>query len=107
MCRRLLQPGRVPGSPLNSRMDCLRCVVAGRVQGVFFRASTRNQAQSLGLTGHVRNLPDGRVEVVACGAQAAVEALQDWLWQGPPQARVTEVHCETSTAPVHDGFSVI
>lgn len=88
-------------------MVCLRCLVAGRVQGVFFRASTRKQALALGLTGHVCNLPDGRVEVVACGEQAAIEALQSWLWQGPPHAQVDDVSCESCTAPVRDGFSVI
>ena len=45
-----------------------RCLVAGRVQGVFFRASTRARAEALGVAGHARNLPDGRVEVLACGS---------------------------------------
>ncbi|WJW76130.1 acylphosphatase [Thiohalobacter sp. IOR34] len=72
----------------------LRCWVSGRVQGVFFRASTRDQARRLGLTGYARNLPDGRVEVVAVGEPAALERLRDWLWQGPPAARVEDVRCE-------------
>ncbi len=88
-------------------MDCLRCLVTGRVQGVFFRASTRKQAQQLGLTGHVHNLPDGRVEVVACGGQAGLEALQAWLWQGPPHAQVSDVSCESCKAPASDGFSIL
>jgi len=88
-------------------MSCIRCLVAGRVQGVFFRVSTREQARRLGLSGTVRNLPDGRVEVVACGGQAAIEALQAWLWQGPPHAQVSEVNCETCEAPVSGGFRVI
>ena len=71
-----------------------RCLVAGRVQGVFYRASTRNRAHSLGVTGYARNLPDGRVEVLACGTPAAVQALCDWLWQGPPAAHVTAVDAE-------------
>ena len=71
-----------------------RCVVAGRVQGVFFRASTRARAEALGVVGHARNLPDGRVEVLACGSAAAVQALCDWLWRGPPAAEVTAVDCE-------------
>jgi acylphosphatase len=73
---------------------CVRCLVAGRVQGVFFRASTRNEAQTLGLTGYVRNLMDGRVEVVACGDKEAVETLREWLRKGPPDARVSGVACE-------------
>jgi acylphosphatase len=71
-----------------------RCFVAGRVQGVFYRASTRSRAQSLGVTGYARNLPDGRVEVLACGAPDAVRALCDWLWEGPPAAHVTAVEVE-------------
>ena len=71
-----------------------RCLVAGRVQGVFYRASTRARADALGVVGHARNLPDGRVEVLACGPAAAVQALCDWLWHGPPAAEVTAVDCE-------------
>jgi len=72
-----------------------RCLVAGRVQGVFYRASTRARAQSLGVTGYARNLPDGRVEVLACGSASAVQALCVWLWEGPPAAHVTAVDVET------------
>lgn len=75
-------------------MACVRCYVSGRVQGVFFRASTRERARSLGLAGEVSNLPDGRVEVTACGSQAALDALQQWLWEGPSQAVVSDVQCE-------------
>jgi acylphosphatase len=71
-----------------------RCLVSGRVQGVYFRASTRDRARSLGVTGHARNLPDGRVEVLACGPRARVEELCNWLWQGPPAARVDAVAVE-------------
>ncbi len=65
--------------------------VSGRVQGVFYRASTREQALALGLTGYARNLPDGAVEVLACGDAGAIEALERWLWEGPAAARVAEV----------------
>jgi len=68
-----------------------RFLVSGKVQGVFFRASTCEQARRLGLRGHARNLPDGRVEVVSAGTQEAVDALGRWLQRGPPQARVEEV----------------
>jgi acylphosphatase len=85
--------------------QCRRCRVTGRVQGVFFRASTREQARRLGLTGHARNLPDGSVEVLACGEPEAVEALVSWLWQGPPHAAVTGVDCENVVpSPVPEGF---
>jgi len=69
-------------------------VVAGRVQGVFYRASTRARAETLGVTGHARNLPDGRVEVLACGQREAVEALCRWLWQGSPASHVSAVEIE-------------
>ena len=71
-----------------------RCLVAGRVQGVFYRASTRERARELGVTGYARNLADGRVEVLACGDATAVQALCDWLWQGPPSSQVTSVQVE-------------
>ena len=74
-------------------MSCRRCYVSGRVQGVFFRASTREQAVSLGVCGYARNRPDGRVEVLACGPDTAVQRLCDWLVQGPPGARVSAVTC--------------
>ena len=77
---------------------CRRWLVSGRVQGVFFRASTRRTAEALGLTGTARNLADGRVEVVACGAEAALDALAAWLHDGPPAAQVTRVE-----ASIHDG----
>jgi acylphosphatase len=70
---------------------CARFLVSGKVQGVFFRASTRDEAQRLGLRGYAKNLPDGRVEVVACGDVAAVAELEQWLAHGPPAARVDGV----------------
>lgn len=68
-----------------------RFVVSGRVQGVYFRASTRAQALRLGLAGYAKNLPDGSVEVVALGELAKLGVLADWLWQGPPAAQVSAV----------------
>lgn len=72
-----------------------RCLVAGRVQGVFYRATARSRAELLGVTGYARNLADGRVEVLACGEPGAVQALCDWLWEGPPVADVVAVETET------------
>ena len=74
---------------------CLRCYVSGRVQGVGFRYAAADQALNLGVTGYVRNLPDRRVEVLACGEERAVNALRNWLWQGPQLARVSDVRSET------------
>jgi acylphosphatase len=85
---------------------CVRCLVAGRVQGVFYRATTRNEAQCLGLTGYAKNLMDGRVEVVACGDKEAVETLREWLRKGPPDARVTGVACEFIDFQDYSQFTV-
>ncbi len=65
--------------------------VSGRVQGVYYRATTCEVAKRLRLTGWVRNLPDGRVEIVAEGPEDALKALIDWCWEGPPLARVEDV----------------
>jgi acylphosphatase len=72
-------------------MHGARFIVGGRVQGVFYRASAREQALELGLTGHAKNLADGRVEVLAFGSLASLDALEAWLRIGPPAARVSEV----------------
>lgn len=81
--------------------------VSGRVQGVFFRAETEAQANRLGLTGWVRNLPDGRVEVCAFGAPAKLSALRDWLKRGPPMAHVLKLECEPVPYEEHPGFRVL
>ena len=83
-------------------------LVSGRVQGVYFRASTREQALRLGLSGHARNLEDGRVEVLAVGEADAIASLAQWLWQGPPQARVSDVSrgARETQDPV-SGFAVM
>jgi acylphosphatase len=75
-------------------MICKRSFVSGRVQGVFYRATCRAKAESLGLTGYARNLVDGRVEVVACGEEAKVNGFVTWLWEGSPASRVTDVATE-------------
>lgn len=75
-------------------MACRRFKVSGRVQGVFFRASTRDVAVPMAITGHAINMPDGSVEVLACGERAALQKLQQWLHEGPPMASVTSVAAE-------------
>ena len=69
----------------------IRAVVHGRVQGVFYRDSCRNEARRLGVRGWVRNRPDGTVEVVAEGPRDRVDRLLTWCRQGPPRAHVTAV----------------
>ncbi len=85
---------------------CLRCYVSGRVQGVGFRYATAEKAANLGVNGYVRNLPDRRVEVLACGEERAVVALRNWLWQGPQPARVSDVRCETLPSQSVQGFRI-
>lgn len=72
-------------------MICKRCIVSGIVQGVFYRASTAKRAAQLGLTGWVRNQPDGSVETKICGDPAAVAEMLRWLWIGPDRARVDDI----------------
>lgn len=71
-----------------------RCTVHGKVQGVFFRASTRKVALELGLSGWAKNCADGSVEVLAKGPHDAVLELESWLQHGPPQAQVETLRCE-------------
>ncbi|KAK7194527.1 acylphosphatase [Novymonas esmeraldas] len=86
------------------RIVTRRILVSGRVQGVFYRKYTALQAAELGVTGTVRNLPDGRVEVFAEGTEAQVAALVLWCHRGSPKAQVTDVAVEdctpTTTPPV-------
>ena len=84
---------------MNDDKICKHCFVKGRVQGVYFRYYTLQQAQHLGVTGWARNLNDGRVEVLACGETKAVENLCVWLHEGSPLSNVTEVKCQIINQP--------
>ncbi len=77
-----------------------RFLVLGKVQGVYFRHGCRLEAIRLAIRGHAQNLPDGSVDVLACGAPASVEELHRWLKRGPARARVDEVR---ETPPGHAG----
>ncbi len=72
----------------------IHCFVTGRVQGVCFRMYTQRQAEDNGLTGWVRNLADGRVEVMAFGNEQQLAKLNQWLKSGPNMAQVTDLECE-------------
>ncbi|RME24719.1 MAG: acylphosphatase [Deltaproteobacteria bacterium] len=81
--------------------------IEGRVQGVFYRASARDEARRLGLSGWVKNLPDGRVELLAEGPRDRLEQLLAWCRQGPPAARVDDVTVEWGEySGSYDGFEV-
>ncbi len=87
-------------------MICRRCYISGRVQGVWYRGSTQQRAAALGLTGYARNLPDGRVEVLVCGTQGAVDSLCEWLWQGASNAKVSDVVCEPVESMALTAFTI-
>lgn len=83
---------------------CVRAVITGKVQGVWYRRATQEKALQHSLTGHAKNLPDGRVEVLLCGQPEAVKLVSQWLWEGSERAHVTHVELEVldqCRAPSH------
>ncbi|WP_281193350.1 acylphosphatase [Halorubrum sp. F4] len=80
--------------------------VSGRVQGVFYRASTRDAARERGVDGWVRNLDDGRVEAVFEGTEAAVDGMVEWCRTGSPAAEVDDVDATYENPEGIDGFEV-
>lgn len=89
-------------------MRTVKLLISGCVQGVFFRASTHKQALQLGVNGTVRNLGDGRVEVIAQGLDQPLDALIAWCHQGPAKARVDQVEIlEMASDTPYSGFKVI
>lgn len=85
----------------------IHCFVSGKVQGVWFRAETQKIAQQLELTGWVRNLSDGRVEVLAFGERDLLVELGHWLKKGPPLANVTDVEMEEVIWQSLERFAVL
>ena len=83
-----------------------RIICKGRVQGVFYRASTKEKADTLGLSGWVRNLPNGDVEILACGSQEKVDQLIKWCWDGPPASQVTHVIISEEEDSIQGSFQV-
>ena len=69
---------------------CMRCYISGTVQGVWYRASAKEQAKELNIRGWARKLADGRVEVIACGSETELEVFYTWLKHGPRMAKVEE-----------------
>jgi acylphosphatase len=84
----------------------VRVIVDGRVQGVYFRQSTHTEARRLGVDGWVRNLPDGRVEVVVEGVPAVVAQAVAYVRQGPPRALVTSVEEHAEEPQGESGFRI-
>ncbi len=89
-------------------MKTLKVFVSGKVQGVWFRQSTKEQADRLGITGWVRNLEDGRVEALLQGEEQNLETLKHWLHRGPSNARVSQVEIseDLDHNEVHDAFHI-
>ena len=87
-------------------MVCKRALVNGKVQGVWFRGSTRDQALALDITGYAKNLSDGRVEVMMCGHEQEIETLSAWLRHGPPLAVVKSLDIVTVDPQQYQGFEV-
>ena len=96
-----------PNQQTDESEQTVRCLVTGRVQGVWYRASAARRAERLALRGWAKNLVDGRVEVVVAGAAEAVARLCGWLWDGPSGASVTGVEVQECDAPVAPGFRIL
>ena len=88
-------------------MECLLFRVTGRVQGVFYRDSTREVAERLGITGYAKNMPDGSVEVLACGPSATLGELAAWLRIGPRMASVDDVSQSTIDCDAPASFTTV
>ena len=80
--------------------------VSGTVQGVYYRANTRDRARNLGVDGWVKNLPDGRVEAVFEGEEEAVASMIEWCHEGSPAARVEDVEVEYEDPEGESGFEI-
>ncbi len=84
----------------------VKCRIHGKVQGVWFRDSTRRTALQLGISGSAVNMPDGSVEVIASGSQQQIEQLKNWLKHGPELARVDAMSCVAYNPKIKSGFII-
>lgn len=100
-----MSDGRLPPDMSGDRTRA-HVLVSGEVQGVYYRATTREEARDRGVDGWVRNLPDGRVEAVFEGPRSAVESMVDWCHEGSPAARVEDVAADHGEPEGLDGFEV-
>ena len=86
---------------------CIKAIVSGKVQGVFYRNNTRKKALSLNITGWVKNNSDQTVELMACGEHDHINQLIEWLWKGPDRARVTNVAWMEIPSERQNGFIIV
>ena len=82
-------------------------LVSGKVQGVFYRDSTQQQALQLGLTGYVKNLFTGQVEIEVCGEKPRLDELERWLWKGPIMADVKEIEIKDISIVNYSKFDIL
>ena len=98
----------IVGAGTNTRLrhiPGLRAISGVELVGVV-NSSAESTARRLGLTGWVRNLPDGRVELVACGEETRLQELEQWLWRGPRHARVEQVAVQETAAQTFSAFNI-
>lgn len=88
-------------------MATVHLMIKGIVQGVYYRASARDEAEKLGLTGWIKNTPEGNVEVVVTGSQDDINRYITWCWQGPSRAKVESVETKVLQEEQFDGFQII
>ena len=88
-------------------MPAYHLIIKGKVQGVFYRATAKDEAQKLGLKGWVKNTDAGDVEAMVCGDEAAIKTFIEWCWQGPSRAFVTNVIVNETNEKVFEEFKVI
>jgi acylphosphatase len=87
-------------------LQTMSIIVSGKVQGVYYRQSTKEKAIELNITGFVRNLPNGDVFILATGTTDQVSALIEWCWQGPGRAVVTDVDHKIQPLQRFDSFEI-
>lgn len=87
-------------------MKTVAIIVSGKVQGVFYRQSTKEKAAALAITGEVKNLPDDTVHIIATGEPNQIEQLIEWCRQGPPRARVSGVTIEEKPLQQFESFTI-
>jgi len=88
-------------------LESVSIIVEGFVQGVYFRQSTKSKANELGITGEVKNKPDGTVHIIATGVRTRLNELIEWCWKGPDAAVVKNVKVEQIPLTRFTGFNII
>jgi acylphosphatase len=88
-------------------LQTIRFIISGKVQGVFYRQATKEKAKELKISGTVRNLPNGDVEIIASGNPEQLKQLRDWCQHGPPRAIVNNIEATPLPLQLYDSFTII